>query len=184
MIKKMPRLLAAVLLLASALRCTAGLRCAALLGRRETLRAAGALATSIVLARPQEARAGGAAAKHRIARDVVRRRAAREAKELKTSVFVGTYSDPNHPGGVREITLLDEWDGRFRKAEVKGGGGRGEPTNYVLPARIEAGDASIVIDFSPKGGPADFKGVWEEGDKGDGIRFVRDGNFWPQMERV
>jgi hypothetical protein len=68
------------------------------------------------------------------------------------SVFCGTYSDPiNHPGGKRTIRLLDgKQVGQYQLAEVQGGGGVGEPDNYVLPAVI-IGDRSIIIDFSPKG---------------------------------
>jgi len=61
-------------------------------------------------------------------------------------------------------------------AEVLGGGGRGEPENYVLPAVI-LGDRTIVIDFSPKGGPRDFVGMLDKGD----IKFLRDGNRWPRQ---
>jgi hypothetical protein len=95
------------------------------------------------------------------------------------AAFLGTYSDPiNHPGGTRTITLIDgASNGDYQLAQVKGGGGRGEPTEYILPAVI-FGDRAIVIDFSPKGGPRDFAGVLES----DGsIRFVRDGNRWPRL---
>jgi len=95
------------------------------------------------------------------------------------AAFLGTYSDPiNHPGGTRTITLIDgASNGDYQLAQVKGGGGRGEPAEYILPAVI-FGDRAIVIDFSPKGGPRDFAGVLES----DGsIRFVRDGNRWPRL---
>jgi hypothetical protein len=75
------------------------------------------------------------------------------ASAAGAEAFVGTYSDPiNHPGGKRTIKLLDEKIGDYQLAEVVGGGGRGEPANYVLPAAV-IGDRTIVIDFSPKGGP-------------------------------
>ena len=100
-----------------------------------------------------------------------------------SSVFVGRYTDPNHPGGTREVTLLPDKIGAYRLANVHGGGGKGEPASYDLPAIIvERADAaaSIIIDFSapPKNGPRDFAGVW---DKSGGIRFVRDGNFWTKQ---
>ena len=99
-----------------------------------------------------------------------------------SSVFVGRYTDPNHPGGTREVTLLKEKIGAYRLAIVHGGGGRGEPESYDLPAVIverPGSAASIIIDFSvaPKNGPRDFAGVWDKG----GIRFARDGNFWTKM---
>jgi len=93
--------------------------------------------------------------------------------------FVGTFTDPiNHPGGKRTIKLLDgQKKGDYQMAEVLGGGGRGEPENYVLPAVI-LGDRTIVIDFSPKGGPRDFVGMLNfEND----IKFLRDGNIWPRQ---
>lgn len=92
--------------------------------------------------------------------------------------FVGTFSDPiNHPGGKRTIRLLDQTVGDYQLAEVLGGGGVGEPKNYVLPAAV-IGDRTIVIDFSPKGGPRDFVGVLDKGD----IKFLRDGNRWPRLK--
>uniref|UniRef100_A0A7S2MMX9 Uncharacterized protein n=1 Tax=Helicotheca tamesis TaxID=374047 RepID=A0A7S2MMX9_9STRA len=92
------------------------------------------------------------------------------------SVFVGTYSDPNHPGGTRTVRLLDTKVGDYQLAEVAGGGGRGEPASYVLPA-VVIGDRTIIIDFSPKGGPRDFAGALD----GNGIKFFRDGNKWPRV---
>ena len=93
--------------------------------------------------------------------------------------FVGTFSDPiNHPGGKRTIKLLDVKAGDYQLAEVIGGGGVGEPKNYVLPAAV-IGDRTIVIDFSPKGGPKDFVGILDK-DNGD-IKFLKDGNRWPRL---
>jgi hypothetical protein len=92
--------------------------------------------------------------------------------------FVGTFTDPiNHPGGKRTIRLLDQKIGDYQLAEVIGGGGIGEPKNYILPAAV-IGDRTIVIDFSPKGGPKDFVGVLDGGD----IKFLRDGNRWPRQK--
>lgn len=76
------------------------------------------------------------------------------------------------------ITLLDEMDGEKRLAMCEGIGGEREPASFMLPSWINA-DNSIVIDFSapPKGGPKDFAGNWDV----DGVKFVRDGNKWPQV---
>lgn len=99
------------------------------------------------------------------------------AKESGPAAFVGTYSDPiNHPGGKRTIKLIDGKVGDYQLAEVIGGGGVGEPKNYVLPACV-IGDRTIVIDFSPKGGPRDFVGVLD----GNDIKFLKDGNRWPRL---
>jgi len=93
--------------------------------------------------------------------------------------FVGTYTDPiNHPGGTRTISLVETASvADYALAEVNGGGGAGEPANYVLPAAV-LGDRTIVIDFSPKGGPKDLMAVLEE--NGD-IRFLADGNVWSRQ---
>ena len=97
------------------------------------------------------------------------------------SIFCGTYLDPvNHPGGTRTIRLVGEKVGDYQLAEVTGGGGIGEPKNFMLPA-VVIGDRAIIIDFSPKGGPRDFTGVI---DKDGGIRFPRDGNKWPRQVEV
>ena len=108
------------------------------------------------------------------------------------SIFVGRYTDPNHPGGTREIQLVPgAMTGSYRLAEVKGGGGRGEPANFTLPAIIiereppkwgaRVGTAQICIDFSvyPKNGPRDYIGTWDE--KAGGIRFRGDNNLWPKQ---
>jgi len=98
------------------------------------------------------------------------------------SAFVGTYADPvNHPGGKRTVRLVGTAVGDYQLAEVHGGGGRGEPDNYVLPAVI-LGGRTIIIDFSvaPKYGPKDFVGVLDK--KTNGIKFLRDGNLWPRTE--
>ncbi|KAL7530760.1 hypothetical protein ACHAWF_003501 [Thalassiosira exigua] len=102
------------------------------------------------------------------------------AATLGAEKFVGKYSDPiNHPGGTRSIKLVDgAIVGDYQLAQVFGGGGRGEPQEYVLPA-VVVGNRAIIIDFSPKGGPRDFSGVLES----DGsIKFIRDGNRWPRLE--
>lgn len=110
----------------------------------------------------------------------------RPAHAADSSVFVGTFSDPiNHPGGTRTIRLLDSPAfGGYRLARVDGGGGRGEPQRYTLPA-VVLGDRRIIIDFqglpeAPKGGPRDYPGVYDPA-QGGGIRFP-DGNRWPRVE--
>jgi len=103
--------------------------------------------------------------------------AANAMVKADASAFVATYTDPNHPGGKRTIRLLNQKVGNYQLAEVQGGGGRGEPENYVLPAVI-LGNRSIVIDFSPKGGPIDFAGVLVDGTD---IKFLKDGNRWPRV---
>lgn len=123
-------------------------------GRRTALETAGALSLSLLAASPANAE--------------------------DASSFVGTYADPiNHPGGKRVVRLVGGKVGDYQLAEVEGGGGKGEPDKYVLPAAI-LGGRTIVIDFSvpPKNGPKDFVGVLD--DK-KGIRFLKDGNTWPRL---
>jgi len=96
-----------------------------------------------------------------------------------SEVFVGTYSDPNHPGGTRTVRLLEGMKvGDYELVEVVGGGGRGEPKQYSLPA-VAFGSRAIIIDFTPKGGPADFTAVIDA--KTGGLRFLKDGNVWPRV---
>lgn len=100
------------------------------------------------------------------------------ANQTPANSFLGTYSDPiNHPGGTRTIKILGDTFGDYKLAQVYGGGGIGEPKEFVLPAII-LGDRAIIIDFSPKGGPRDFTGVLE---KDGSIRFLQDGNRWPRI---
>ena len=111
-----------------------------------------------------------AAAGAAITRKPLAASAAEASRQPDASVFVGTYTDPVHPGGTRTISLLSK-SGPLQLAKVVGGGGVGEPESYELPAKVTlAADGSspaITIDFSPKGGPKDFTGYWD----GDGIRF-------------
>jgi len=94
------------------------------------------------------------------------------------SPYAGTYTDPiNHPGGTRRISV--ESDGK--RILCQGGGGRGEPANYELSGFVnDSGD--VFVDFTPKGGPKDFRGhldvarsciVWT----GPGDKEL---NFWPK----
>jgi hypothetical protein len=100
------------------------------------------------------------------------------------SELVGTYSDPNHPGGTREIMMTNTRLGSFRLAQIKGVGGRGEPASFELPAMIapcqgRQQGTCITIDFSPKGGPREFTGFYDAKDQS--IYFPVDGNRWPKI---
>lgn len=115
--------------------------------------------------------------------------------EEDVSVLLGTYTDPiNHPGGIRNIELTGTGFAGYQLAKVTGGGGRGEPKSYELPAmifncpgnrvglgRASSGKLCITIDFSPKGGPKDFTGYYDDSGVQKGIRFILDDNFWPKQ---
>ena len=116
-----------------------------------------------------------------------------ETPKPEISSLIGTYTDPiNHPGGIRKIELTGTGFGGYQLARVVGGGGRGEPASYELPAmifecpgnrqalqRANSGKLCITIDFSPKGGPRDFTGYYDDAE--NGIRFILDNNFWPKQ---
>lgn len=89
------------------------------------------------------------------------------------SPFVGDYSDPNHPGGSRTVSLLNEKVGVFRRAVISGNDGAGQP-QFDLPALVY--NDQITVDFRPKGGPDNLTGYWAS----NGIKWP-DGNKWPRV---
>ena len=153
----------------------------------------GAAVSSIFLA----AMVGGATFKPSVAAD------GDPPASVDKSVLLGTYTDPiNHPGGTRTIEFQESpfsnfLGGAYQLATVKGGGGRGEPELFELPAMIfecpgnkqvltrasNSGKLCITIDFTPKGGPKDFTGYYDDSDASNpGIRFIVDNNFWPKVK--
>jgi hypothetical protein len=89
--------------------------------------------------------------------------------------FTGSYADPNHPNCLREVRVVGG-----NQADVSGTDGTpgcpadGSGNKWDLMGKVE-GD-SILVDFTPKGGPKDLKGVWEAAPV-PGIRWP-DGNLW------
>lgn len=100
--------------------------------------------------------------------------------------FSGYYSDPNHLHCQRIIQVagslasLSGTDGNPGcSPSVDGSGGGGEP--WTLEGQIIGNQ--IVVDFSPKGGPANLKGTYEDGANNDdkaGIQWP-DGNKWIKL---
>lgn len=82
------------------------------------------------------------------------------------SVFSGEYSDPNHPGMKRSIEAVGS------KIVIKGSD---DGLNVWELTAVPKGE-SVLIDFSPKGGPKDLLGKWD----GSGIVFP-DGNKWSKI---
>ena len=96
------------------------------------------------------------------------------------SIFDGRYTDPNHPDGYRVISITGEENPETGLSDgtVVGSDTSSTEPDYTLPAmagRSQDEFDIIFIDFTPKGGPKDFEGTWDN----DGILFV-DGNKWPK----
>ena len=87
------------------------------------------------------------------------------------SVFVGDYDDPNHPGCMRKITV------KGKDVTILGSDKTDGSAPWTLKAK-EDYPGTIFVDFSPKGGPKDLLGVWDE--KKIGIEWP-DGNLWKKM---
>jgi hypothetical protein len=94
------------------------------------------------------------------------------------SVITGLYSDPKHPNCLREINVAGP------KAVVSGTDGNpgcpadGAGKKWELLGKVQAD--TILVDFSPKGGPSDLKGQWEPTPT-PGIRWP-DGNLWEMKD--
>ena len=82
--------------------------------------------------------------------------------------FAGHFADPNHPGCPRSISA------NATAATVSGEDEDGRPwTVRASVASNTAGLATILVDFSPKGGPEALEGTWS----GASIAWA-DGNSW------
>jgi hypothetical protein len=92
--------------------------------------------------------------------------------------FVGSYSDPNHPNCQRVIDTVSPG-----KVSVSGTDGNpvcppdGSGKAWKLDGTVSG--SSIVVDFSPKGGPTNLKGSFLKNDVvlNGGIQWP-DGNLW------
>ena len=97
------------------------------------------------------------------------------APPFDPSNFVGHYSDPNHPNCKRLIQVAG-----YYIAAVSGTDGNpgcpedGSGIVWALEGRIR--DNAIVVDFSPKGGPSNLKGIYNTTEP-VGIQWS-DGNMW------
>eukprot|EP00750_Incisomonas_marina_P004400 INCI13466.8.p1 GENE.INCI13466.8~~INCI13466.8.p1 ORF type:complete len:132 (-),score=19.95 INCI13466.8:150-545(-) len=101
------------------------------------------------------------------------------------NVFGGAYSDPNHPGCARNVTVFG-LQGRVYGADAKGGegvacDGKTDVQWGPLEATIKQDGSAlqIVVDFSPKGGPSDLTGTWDAKDAA--IQWA-DGNNWTKTK--
>jgi len=90
------------------------------------------------------------------------------------SALAGKYADKKHPGCYREIFA----DGTVKGEDGDPGcGARTVTRAWTLAGVIDVNDDSIFIDFSPKGGPANFLGVRVD----EGVKFP-DGNVWRKLD--
>jgi len=82
--------------------------------------------------------------------------------------FTGHFADPNHPGCPRSIIA------NATAAAVSGKDEEGPP--WTVGASVSSGTGrapTILVDFSPKGGPSALNGTWT----GASIAW-EDGNSW------
>ena len=98
--------------------------------------------------------------------------------------FAGSYSDPFHPNCQRVILKDDNKSSALSTLTIRGTDGNpgcpadGTGTPWTLTGQVvdgggDDGGASILVDFTPKGGPPNLKGTWD----GSGIKWP-DGNKW------
>jgi hypothetical protein len=94
--------------------------------------------------------------------------AAAEGEAAPATPFAGHFADPNHPGCPRSIST------NATAAAVSGEDEDGRPwTVRASIASNTSGLATILVDFSPKGGPRALEGTWT----GASIAWA-DGNAW------
>ena len=89
------------------------------------------------------------------------------------SLLNGTYSDPNHPNGTRQVIAHND------HLTVKG---RDDKNGSLWVVNGDIQGNTITIDFSPKGGPASITATYNN----QGITFS-DGNTWvkqPQHDKM
>lgn len=94
--------------------------------------------------------------------------------------FSGQYSDPKHPNCKREIVLVDRTTVKITGTDGTPGcpaDGSGRP--WELLGKIN-GD-SILVDFTPKGGPANLEGIYDDETSPESIKWP-DGNRWTMKE--
>ena len=92
--------------------------------------------------------------------------------------YFGNYDDPNHPGCARVIYDETETTALLRGADAAGGGGAAcDGTTDVAwgPLNATIHGNTIIVDFSPKGGPSELTGV--QSSDGNAIAW-QDGNSW------
>lgn len=93
--------------------------------------------------------------------------------KTSTSVFVGNYNDPNHPGCLRKISV------KGKDVSIVGSDNLDGSKQWLIKAK-EDYPGTIFVDFSPKGGPSNLLGVYNDAD--NGIKWP-DGNLWSKLKQ-
>jgi hypothetical protein len=89
--------------------------------------------------------------------------------------FEGVFTDPNHPGTTRTITV--KVTGGDDDVSVVGFDLADDGTEEAWgPLEASVDGTKITVDFSSKGGPSDLQGVWDQ----TGKIVWSDGNEWPK----
>lgn len=88
-------------------------------------------------------------------------------KAEKVKLFTGSYNDPKHADCLRKIIIENNI------ISIIGSDNEDGSDEWKLEAKEN--DSGIMVDFSPKGGPKDVLGIYDENE--DGIRWP-DNNLW------
>jgi len=118
------------------------------------------------------------------------------ARTGQSSLFTGEYDDPGHPGCLRSVKVVGAKvgpDGRKERtpAAYVRGVDNAEGTKscsgtpelasvWKLDGKVSEDGQSIFIDFSPKGGPKNLVGKYDDLGGDAGIVFP-DGNKWTKV---
>lgn len=98
-------------------------------------------------------------------------------RRAATISISGKYSDPQHPGCLRKISKSGEF------LFVSGADEDGKKFNLNGKYSEDKGVRSVLIDFSPKGGPKDVVASlgFGPGGLGDIVLKFPDGNTWSKI---
>ncbi|KAJ1461741.1 hypothetical protein M885DRAFT_506832, partial [Pelagophyceae sp. CCMP2097] len=96
--------------------------------------------------------------------------------------LVGTYTDPNHPGCTRRVAAISG----TKFASVYGADEDGKPwvakAAVACPGYNGVDAPQLIVDFTPKGGPADVAAVFSStGGLTNGKLTFPDGNVWSMV---
>ena len=96
--------------------------------------------------------------------------------------FSGPYADPKHPNCLRSIEVVTKSDVSVSGTDGTPGcpaDGSGNP--WKLSGSVSG--STILVDFSPKGGPKNLQGIYVDSSSEPGIQWP-DGNKWTRIASV